>query len=71
MQNLLGESPTPGERRAQNTADDEAVDVENSLVFASALRQHGVPFALHVPPSGSHGLGLAEGHAEAGAWPEL
>ncbi len=87
MTNLLGESPTLTERRAQSaelnvtpetppaflwhTADDEAVDVENSLVFASALRRHGVPFALHVLPSGAHGLGLAKGHPEAGLWPDL
>lgn len=87
MTNLLGDAPTLAERRAQSaelnvsletpptflwhTADDEAVDVENSLVFASALRGHGVPFALHVFPSGVHGLGLAEGHADAGGWTEL
>lgn len=41
-----------------HTADDEAVKVENSLAFATALRSHGVPFALHVYPSGPHGLGL-------------
>ncbi len=87
MTNLLGETPTLTERRAQSaelnvtpetppaflwhTADDDAVDVENSLVFASALRRHGVPFALHVFLSGAHGLGLADSHAEAGAWTDL
>jgi len=87
MINLLGESLTLTERRAQSaelnvtpetppvflwhTANDEAVDVENSLVFASALRRHGVPFALHILPSGAHGLGLADGHDEAGVWPDL
>lgn len=54
-----------------STADDEAVDVENSLRFASQLRHYGVPFALHVFPHGPHGLGLAEGVPEVSAWPGL
>ncbi len=87
MTNLLGDSPSLSDRRAQSaehnvspetpptflwhTADDEAVDVDNSLLFASALRRHGVPFGLHVFPSGAHGLGLAEGYPEAAIWPDL
>ncbi len=50
-----------------STSDDGAVPVENSLFFAQALHAHGVPYALHIYPSGPHGLGLAEGHP-AGAW---
>jgi acetyl esterase/lipase len=87
MANLLGEMPTLEARRAQSaelnvtaetpptflwhTADDAAVDVENSLQFAAALRRHGVPFALHVFPTGRHGLGLATDHPEARIWPAL
>ncbi|OPZ28949.1 MAG: Acetylxylan esterase precursor [Lentisphaerae bacterium ADurb.BinA184] len=41
-----------------HTWDDGAVPVENSLLFASALRRHGVPFELHIYPAGHHGLGL-------------
>jgi acetyl esterase/lipase len=41
-----------------HTADDGAVKVENSLLFALALRKNGVPFSLHVYPNGRHGLGL-------------
>lgn len=41
-----------------HTADDPVVLVENSLLFAQALANHKVPFALHVYPSGPHGLGL-------------
>lgn len=41
-----------------HTADDPIVRVENSLLFAGALARHDVPFALHVYPSGPHGLGL-------------
>jgi acetyl esterase/lipase len=54
-----------------STADDEAVDIENGLRFATQLRHHGVPFALHVFPHGPHGLGLAPEHPYASAWPEL
>jgi len=87
MTNLLGEMPSLDDRRALSaelnvtretpptflwhTADDAVVDVENSLAFASALRRHGVPFGLHVFPHGAHGLGLAEDHDEARAWPDL
>jgi acetyl esterase/lipase len=41
-----------------HTAEDPGVPVENSLMFASALRQNGVPFELHIYERGAHGLGL-------------
>lgn len=41
-----------------HTFSDGSVPVENSLLFAQALRQAGVPFELHVFPAGNHGLGL-------------
>lgn len=41
-----------------HTVEDASVDVENSLMFAAALRTHGVPFELHVYEKGRHGLGL-------------
>lgn len=41
-----------------HTAEDQCVPVENSMMFASALRKHGVPFELHVYARGNHGLGL-------------
>lgn len=40
------------------TQDDPTVGVEHALVFASALRKNGVGFALHIYPTGPHGLGL-------------
>jgi acetyl esterase/lipase len=43
-----------------HTSDDQAVPVENSLLFAMALRKHKVPCSLHVFPHGAHGLGLAQ-----------
>ena len=36
--------------------------VENSLMFAGALRKAGVPFDLHIYQHGKHGMGLADGH---------
>lgn len=41
-----------------HTFDDQAVPLENSLLFAEALRKHGVKFEYHVFPDGCHGLGL-------------
>jgi len=45
-----------------HTAEDPAVPVENSLMFAAALAKNGVPFDLHVYEKGRHGIGLANGH---------
>ncbi len=42
-----------------HTFTDEAVPVENSLFFATALRQHGINTELHIFPTGCHGLSLA------------
>lgn len=54
-----------------HTADDASVAVQNSLMFASALSKHQIPYDLHVFESGKHGLGLAEEHEEANVWPDL
>ena len=51
-----------------STADDQAVPVENSLLYAAALRRQGVDFALHVYPHGRHGLGLASADATVCDW---
>ncbi len=42
-----------------HTFEDGSVPVENSLLFASALRKAGVSTELHIFPKGGHGLGLA------------
>lgn len=83
--NLLGERPTQeqvdamsAEKRVTketppafifHTADDQAVPVENALVYATALRKHGVPFELHVYEHGRHGVGLAQDDPVLGTWP--
>jgi acetyl esterase/lipase len=51
-----------------HTSDDEAVPVDNSLLFASALRRAGVPFDLHVYEKGQHGLGLAKHDEHVASW---
>ncbi|HUS37021.1 MAG TPA: alpha/beta hydrolase [Verrucomicrobiae bacterium] len=45
-----------------HTVEDTAVPVENSLMFADALRKNGVSFDLHIYEKGRHGIGLANGH---------
>ena len=45
-----------------HTVEDQAVPVENSLMFADALRKNGVLFDLHIYEKGRHGIGLANGH---------
>jgi acetyl esterase/lipase len=51
-----------------HTSDDVAVPVENSLMFAAALRRNKVPFDLHVYEQGHHGLGLAESDPHVSNW---
>ncbi len=43
-----------------HTVGDAAVSVQNSLVYANALTENGVPFALHIYPYGQHGLSTAD-----------
>lgn len=75
FQNLLGDAPAPAlidelslERHVGSqtpptflwhTVADQSVPVENSLLFARALRQHKIPFEMHIYPDGEHGLSLA------------
>lgn len=47
------------------TQDDPVVGVEHALVFAKALRKASVNFALHIYPTGPHGLGLGRLAASA------
>lgn len=41
-----------------HTYEDNCVPVEDSLMFASALAAHDIPFALHIFEKGVHGLSL-------------
>jgi acetyl esterase/lipase len=51
-----------------HTVEDQAVPVENALLFASALRKAGVPFDLHIYEKGHHGLGLPMHNKIAPPW---
>lgn len=39
---------------------DKTVPVKNSLLYADALAEHGVPFRMQIYPHGRHGLGTAD-----------
>ncbi len=84
--NLLGTNPTPElvklySNELQVTKDtpptflvhtmtDTAVPVENSLMFADALRKAKVPFELHIYEQGPHGFGLAPANPILATWTE-
>lgn len=48
-----------------HTFDDAAVPVENSLLFANALREKAIPFELHIYAHGPHGLSLCNENTAA------
>lgn len=54
-QNMVSERTPP--TFLWHTAADQAVPVENTLVYAQALAEHNVPFEVHIFPYGRHGLG--------------
>lgn len=56
-----------------HTMEDKSVPVENSLIFASALRRHNIPFELHIFEKGGHGLSTCQADvasSPAGILPE-
>lgn len=75
-ENLLGKNPKPGLAKLLSnelqvrtntppcfiwaTDEDKTVPVENSLMFAEALRKNHVPFDLHIYQKGGHGMGLKD-----------
>ena len=83
--NLLGEKPSPelvkllsNELQVQkdsppcfiwHTWEDGPVPMENSMLFASALRRQGVRVSLHIYEAGRHGIGLgATDHEKLHPW---
>ncbi len=62
LSNELQVSPETPPCFLWHTAEDKAVPVENSLMFAAALSRAGVALDLHVYQKGRHGIGLANGH---------
>ena len=53
-----------------HAADDKAVPVQNSLMFANACLEHNVPVELHVFPKGGHGMGMALENPALSIWSE-
>lgn len=53
-----------------HAADDRAVPVQNSLAFASACAEKGVPVVVQVTSKGGHGFGLS-GRGDSAEWPVL
>jgi acetyl esterase/lipase len=51
-------------------AQDDPVRVENVLFYAAALKKAGVPFELHVYPTGGHGYGLRPSKHQVTSWPD-
>lgn len=41
-----------------HTSNDEVVNVKNSLVLASALKDKDIPFEMHIYPDAPHGVAL-------------
>lgn len=85
--NLLGEDATDEQRRALSnelhvtadnpptfifhTSSDQAVPIENALMFASALSAAKVPCELHAYEFGPHGVGMALNNPKLRSWSGL
>lgn len=83
-ENLLGKNPSPelveelsNELHVTKdtppcfiwtTYEDKTVPMENSMLFAEALRKAGVPFDLHVFQKGGHGMGLGSHVYDSEKW---
>ena len=52
-----------------HTFTDTTVPVENSMMFAEALRRAGVPFEFHLYERGAHGFGLGTKDPILATWP--
>jgi len=49
-----------------HTYEDTSVPVENSLLFATGLREQRIPFEMHIYPEGAHGISLATDETDDG-----
>lgn len=53
-----------------HSADDASVPAGNSLAYAKALGELGIPYSLHIYPSATHGMGMRPGFGSASTWPK-
>ncbi len=51
--------------------DDDLNPIENTLIYAAALRRAGVPAEVHVFATGGHAFGLRRTDAPVTGWPRL
>ncbi len=51
-------------------AADDAVPVENSLLYFAALKAAGVPAEMHIYPEGGHGYGMRQRGMIIDSWPD-
>lgn len=51
-----------------HSTDDNAVPVENSLLFYQSLKNNGIPAEMHIYPYGGHGFSLAVGNGYLQTW---
>ncbi|MBQ8408125.1 MAG: alpha/beta hydrolase [Clostridia bacterium] len=56
LERLVDEQTSPA--FIWHTAEDAMVPVMHSVLYASALVRHSIPFELHIFPKGPHGLAL-------------
>ncbi|MCC7052963.1 MAG: alpha/beta hydrolase [Gemmatimonadaceae bacterium] len=71
--------PNPGIRVTDRTPptflvharDDDMNPVENSLLYADALRRARVPAQIHIFATGGHAFGLRQTGLSASGWPDL
>ena len=54
-----------------HTFTDGSVPVENSLLFAGALKENGINTEMHIFPTGGHGLALANKTTESPSGKEV
>ena len=43
-----------------HASDDTCVPVKNSMLYAEALSENGIPFELHIYPYGGHGMSICD-----------
>jgi acetyl esterase/lipase len=53
-----------------HTQADQAVPVENSILFYQALTRNKVPTEMYLFEQGSHGMGMRDNLGTASAWPK-
>jgi acetyl esterase/lipase len=53
-----------------HTQADQAVPVENSLLYFQALTRAGVPAELYAFEKGAHGMGMRDGLGTSSDWPD-